>query len=114
MRFSPVSSAYLVQSPELSEIWQSMQFKLSEAAKKPMVAMNSSTEIPLSTWTFLKTSSAIRGFAAVVTCAVADTAAPMTTTLKNKFRIFRLRGLFIIEQVLQVTARDCGSPRYSA
>src|ERR1700730_10544432 len=28
----------------------------------PIVAMNSSTGIPLSTWTFLKTSSAISGF----------------------------------------------------
>src|SRR6266704_217415 len=30
---------------------------------KPIVAMNSSTGIPLSTWTFLKTSSAIGGLA---------------------------------------------------
>ena len=57
-----VSSAYFSQLPELSETWQSVQLKPREAEKNPIVAMNSFTGIPLSTWTFLKTSSAISGF----------------------------------------------------
>src|SRR5579863_5523010 len=60
--FNAVSSAYFAQSLELSETWQSVQFKPREAEKNPMVPMNSLTEIPLRTWTFLKTSSAICGF----------------------------------------------------
>src|SRR2546425_1939140 len=41
-----------------------MQFRLRDAANIPIVSMNSSTGIPLSTWTFVKTSSAICGFSA--------------------------------------------------
>src|SRR5438132_12332633 len=59
VRLSVVSSAYLAQSPERSEMWQSVQFRPSEAAKNPMVPMNSLTEIPLRDWTFVKTCSAI-------------------------------------------------------
>src|SRR5690348_1884805 len=62
--FNGVSSAYRAQLPPLSEVWQSVQFKLNEAAKKPMVPKNWSTEIPRSTWMFLKASSAICGFSA--------------------------------------------------
>ena len=62
VRFSGVSSAYFAQLLALSGVWQSVQFKLSEAEKKPIVSMNSSTGIPLRIWTSLKTSSAICGF----------------------------------------------------
>src|SRR4029077_19267755 len=58
-----VSSAYFEGSLPLALVWQSRQFRLREAAMKPIVAMNSSTGIPRSTWTFLKTSSAIGGLA---------------------------------------------------
>src|SRR5580700_10988220 len=39
--------------------WQSPQHTLRAAEKRPIVPMNSSTVRPFSTWTFLKTSSAI-------------------------------------------------------
>ena len=35
-----VSSAYLAQLLALSETWQSVQFRLREAAKNPIVSMN--------------------------------------------------------------------------
>ncbi len=57
-----VSSANFAQSPPLSSVWQSVQFMLVEAAKNPIVCMNSSTGIPFSSWTFLKTCSARSGF----------------------------------------------------
>ena len=60
--FSGVSSANLATSLALAVTWQSMQFMLRDAAIKPMVPMNSFTVSPRSTWTFLKTSSAICGF----------------------------------------------------
>src|SRR5579862_4363245 len=63
--FNGVSSAYRAQLPPLSDVWQSVQFKLKEAAKKPMVPKNWSTDIPRSTWIFLKASSAICGFCSV-------------------------------------------------
>ena len=44
-------------------MWQSVQLRPVAVAKNPMVAMNSSTGIPLSTWMFLKTCSAIGGAA---------------------------------------------------
>src|SRR5260370_5437193 len=59
---SGVSSAYRSQLPALSVTWQSVQFKLREAEKKPIVPMNSFTGIPRSTWMFLKASSDICGF----------------------------------------------------
>src|SRR4029077_293890 len=62
VRFKAVSSAYFPQSPELSEMWQSVQFKPKDAEKKPIVPMSSLAEIPLRTWMFLKTSSANCGF----------------------------------------------------
>ena len=43
----------------LSEMWQSVQFRLSDAARNPIVPMNSSTGIPFRAWTFLNTSSDI-------------------------------------------------------
>jgi len=56
---------------------------------KPIVAMNSSTGMPLSTWTFLKTSSAMRGLA-LGACAVAvfwpqaaDTLSIQTASVRN-------------------------------
>src|SRR5260370_15957253 len=59
-----LSSAYLDQSPPLASTWQNVQFSPREAAKKPMVSMNSFTEMPRRTWTFLKYCSAINGFCA--------------------------------------------------
>src|SRR5579862_5017388 len=61
VRLVAVSSAYFSQLPALSKPWQSVQFMPTEAAKNPIVAMNWFTGIPLSTWMFLKTCSAIRG-----------------------------------------------------
>ncbi len=61
-----VSTAYLLQSPALSSPWQSVQFNDSDAAKKPMVSMNSFTGIPRNTWMFLNASSDISGFCAVL------------------------------------------------
>src|SRR5579871_2591830 len=54
-----VSFAKLAQSSTASSPWQSVQFQLRDAEKKPMVSMNSSTEIPLSTVTSLNATSAI-------------------------------------------------------
>ena len=53
-----VSSANFAQSPPLSSVWQSVQLKLVEAAKNPIVCMKLSTGIPLRIWTFLKACSA--------------------------------------------------------
>jgi hypothetical protein len=44
-------------------VWQSPQHTLREVEKKPIVPMNSSTGMPLSTWMFLKTVSDICGVA---------------------------------------------------
>ena len=60
--FRGTSSANLLQSCRLSGTWQPVQFSPSDAAKKPMVSMNSLTGIPFRTCTFLKTSSTICGF----------------------------------------------------
>ena len=60
--FSGVSMAYPSKLSPLSGEWQSMQFMPVAAEKNPIVSRNSFTEIPLSNWTFLKTSSAINGF----------------------------------------------------
>src|SRR3984893_9082507 len=57
-RFLSLSSAYLVQSPPLSAVWQSPQLIPREAEKNPIVDMNSSAGIPFSTCTFLNTCSA--------------------------------------------------------
>src|SRR5437764_2153551 len=61
---------------------------LRAAEKSPIVPMNSSTGMPLSTWTFLKTSSTICGFCPdAACCPLAASATPiihttvMTTTL---------------------------------
>jgi len=43
---SGVSSAYRSQLPALSVTWQSVQFMLKAAEKKPIVPMNSFTGIP--------------------------------------------------------------------
>src|SRR5579875_202104 len=70
VRFAGISSAYFAQSPRLSMVWQLVQLYPSDALKNPMVSMNSTTEIPFSTCTFLKTSSTIRVLSAPV-CAAA-------------------------------------------
>src|SRR5438105_4313697 len=67
--FNGVSSAYFAQLFSLSGVWHSVQFKLRAAAKNPIVSMNSSTGMPLRTWTFLKTSSTISGFGCWPACA---------------------------------------------
>ncbi len=61
VRLRGVSSANRSHLSTLSATWQSMQLRLRDAANMPIVSMNSSTGIPLSTWTFVKTSSAICG-----------------------------------------------------
>src|SRR5579871_538210 len=53
-----VSWAYVLQSPStFGSTWQSMQLRFVDAAMNPIVSMNSSTGIPLSTVTFLKACS---------------------------------------------------------
>src|SRR5215831_2787459 len=50
-------------------VWQLPQQRLSDVVNTPIVPMNSSTGIPLSTWTFLKTLSDICGFAVAAAAA---------------------------------------------
>src|ERR1700733_5484088 len=69
-----LSSAYFSQLPPLSALWQSVQVSPSEAEKKPIVAMNSSTGMPFSTRTFLKACSAMSGFSCGGDCAPASAA----------------------------------------
>src|SRR5436309_1468538 len=76
--FSALSSAYFSQLPPLSSTWQSVQFRPNEAEKNPIVPMNSSTGIPLSTWTFLNTCSAMGGVWAGAVCP------PRNTTLSSQ------------------------------
>ena len=83
--FRGVSSANLATSPALASPWQLVQLKLREAAKKPIVFMNSSAGIPLSTWTFLNTSSAISGFV----CALAETIAATQISACSVLRTIR-------------------------
>src|ERR1700730_14366498 len=64
-----VSSAYLSQLRELASPWQVVQFAFKDAEKKPIASMNSFTEIPLSSWTFLKACSAMMGLSPEVTSA---------------------------------------------
>src|SRR5215475_456187 len=61
VRLCWLSSAYFSQLPPLSVTWQNVQSAASDAEKNPMVSMNWLTGMPLSTWTFLNTSSASRG-----------------------------------------------------
>src|SRR5580700_4848210 len=62
-----VSWAKTLQSPStFGSTWQSVQLKLVDAAMNPIVSMNSSTGIPLSTVTFLKACSDISCFAGAV------------------------------------------------
>src|ERR1700733_6878025 len=56
--------------------WQSPQHTFRAAEKRPMVPMNSSTVRPFNTLIFLKTSSAICGFACAKTAPPNGTAAP--------------------------------------
>src|SRR3954471_14115464 len=53
-------------------VWQLPQHRLSDVVKTPIVPMNSSTGIPLSTWTFLNTLSDICGVAGVAAATCAD------------------------------------------
>src|SRR5947207_12969925 len=46
-------------------VWQLPQHRLSDVVNTPIVPMNSSTGMPLSTWTFLKTLSDTCGVAGV-------------------------------------------------
>src|SRR5205807_4081913 len=90
--FNGVSSAYLAQPFSLSGVWHSVQFKLRAAAKNPIVSMNSSTGMPLRTWTFLNTSSTISGFCCCPACALADsTASTHTNIIKNIISVEYLR-----------------------
>ena len=100
--FSTVSSAYRAQLPPLSEVWQSVQFKLKEAAKNPMVPKNWSTEIPRSTWIFLKASSAICGFSA---CPCAQPMASRHMATVPALRIAPLDPNFMSPPLLVVLPR---------
>src|SRR5215831_15744070 len=53
-------------------VWQLPQHRLSDVVKTPIVPMNSSTGMPLSTWTFLNTLSDICGVAGVAAATCAD------------------------------------------
>src|SRR5215510_10531721 len=55
-------------------VWQLPQQRLSDVVNTPIVPMNSSTGIPLRTWTFLKTLSDICGVAGVAAATCADVA----------------------------------------
>ena len=61
LRFRSLSSAYFAQCRRSPSTWQSVQLRPREAEKNPIVPMNSSTGMPFRIWTFLKTSSAMRG-----------------------------------------------------
>src|SRR5262245_8129037 len=50
-------------------VWQLPQHRLSEVVNTPIVPMNSSTGMPLSTWMFLNTVSDIWGFAVAAAAA---------------------------------------------
>ncbi len=65
----PVSSSHF-GSDVPAPVWQLPQHRLSDVVKTPIVPMNSSTGMPLSTWTFLNTASDICGLAvAAAACA---------------------------------------------
>src|SRR5436309_5091512 len=70
--FNGVSSAHFSQLFSLSAVWHSTQFMVRAAEMNPMVSMNSSTGMPLRTWTFLNTSSAIGGLCCCTACPLAD------------------------------------------
>ena len=53
-------------------VWQLPQQRLSDVVNTPIVPMNSSTGMPLSTCTFLKTLSEIYGGAGVAAATCAD------------------------------------------
>src|SRR4249920_4136427 len=59
IRLRALSSAYFAQLPLLSLTWQNVQSAPSDAVKNPIVSMNWLTVVPLMTWRFLKTASAI-------------------------------------------------------
>src|SRR5580704_8185926 len=67
-----LSSAYFSQLPPLSALWQSVQVSPREAEKNPMVAMNWSTGMPLSTRMFLKVCSAADVFCCGGACPLAN------------------------------------------
>src|SRR5215831_5793228 len=50
-------------------VWQLPQHRLSDVVNTPIVPMNSSTGMPLSTWMFLKTVSDICGLAVAAAAA---------------------------------------------
>jgi hypothetical protein len=52
-------------------VWQLPQHRLSDVVKTPIVPMNSSTGMPLSTWTFLNTVSDICGRAVIAAACAA-------------------------------------------
>src|SRR5579859_6036704 len=68
--------------------WQSPQQTFRAAEKRPMVPMNSSTVRPLSTWTFLKTSSAICGLACARATPPNGTVAPSSANAPVNIRFF--------------------------
>src|SRR2546426_2118881 len=70
-----------VSTSQCSLSWHSPQHMLRAAENRPIVPMNSSTGIPVSTCTFLKTSCDICGFSADPACgALAVNAIPITQT----------------------------------
>src|SRR5580765_6823301 len=50
-------------------VWQLPQHRLNDVVNTPIVPMNSSTGMPLSTWMFLKTVSDICGFEVIAAAA---------------------------------------------
>ena len=89
--FSGVSSAKCAQLPSLCGVWQSTQFKPREAEKNPIVSMNWLTGMPLSTWTLVKTSSAMRGFGWAGVWALAGNTLAANKTRSVHAPILRIR-----------------------
>ncbi len=88
IRLRALSSAYFAQLPLLSLTWQNVQSAPSDAVKNPIVSMNWLTVVPLMTWRFLKTASAIGAAGAAAAAGAGGAAgkggvcAPATAGLK--------------------------------
>src|SRR6267142_2015714 len=93
-----------VSTSQCSLSWHSPQHMLRAAENSPIVPMNSSTGIPVSTCTFLKTSCDICGFGAEPGCCpLAAKAIPITQTIviAATARANGLDHCFMFESLLQ-------------
>src|SRR6266571_7538490 len=133
--FNGVSSAHFSQLFSLSAVWHSTQLMVRAAEMNPMVSMNSSTGMPLRTWTFLNTSSAIGGLCCCTAWPPADRMdSKHTNTITDpNFMLSPNRNFVTIQHVrvepdhlLQIAAQrryntshgrkpvDCGFQRFPA